>query len=173
MPYQCITLFTLYVRRKDECFLPSGLSTQSDSPLYQDKQASLSRRLDFVFTECHAAGHFVVLTLTVVGVGLVLCNPQTWYRATTDSVGRQALLTHAAWPPLLMLWTAIIANAWTPIAHAVVPLETFQRRSLLEKNSASGVLLPSAEARQNESRPVVEWHLLIVVISWLTSWYLL
>ncbi|OGM43843.1 hypothetical protein ABOM_007554 [Aspergillus bombycis] len=173
MPYQCITLFTMFIRRQDECFLPSGLATHSDSPLYQNKRTSLRRRLNFVFTECHAAGHLIVLTLTVVGVGRLLCNPQIWYGAVTGSIGRQALLTHAAWPPLLMLWTAIVANAWTPIAHAVAPLETFQRRSLLDKNNASGVLLPSAEARENESRPVVEWHMLIVVVSWLAAWYLL
>ncbi|KAB8226559.1 nucleotide-diphospho-sugar transferase [Aspergillus novoparasiticus] len=170
MPYQCITLFTMFVRRKDECFLPSGLSTQSDSPLYRNQQNSLWRRLYFVFTKCHAAGHFVLLTLTVVGVGLLPCHSRG---DMTGSIGRDTLLTHAAWPPLLMLWTAIVANTWTPIAHVVVPLETFERRSLLDRNNKSGVLLPSAEARQNESRPVVEWHLRIVVLSWVIAWYLL
>ena len=145
-PYQCLNTLETYLCPNDKPFLPTGVTGLRN-------RNSMIQRLRKVCLH---------LVITVLLVTLCLhwsTNLPTWWRGgvITDP------LTHAGWPPIFMLWTAILSNAFAPVLYTVFPPKPFERGSLLERGTG---VVPSAEAKKRGQQRVVEWHLFMMVCYW-------
>lgn len=141
-PYQCLNTLEVYLCSNDKPFIPTGVTG------LQNRNTIIHRLRKVIL-------HLVITILLVASL-------PTWWRrgVITDPLG------HAGWPPIFMLWTAILSNAWAPVLYTVFPPKPFERGRLLERDG-TGVVIPSAEAKKRGQQHIVEWHLVMMVCYWM------
>ena len=92
------------------------------------------------------------------------------------------LISSIGWPPFLLIWSAYLVNAWTPVSCLLYPPVRPARESLLvpadrPNNNGVRALYPSREARANWFRKRGGWHVFLMVVyhlgvlsAWLWGW---
>jgi len=153
-PYRFITILKIFINRMPS-FSPTGAATTNNprSPPTTYFGYGLIHWL-----------HLATFLLTATAA-----LHSTLYAITTcrtDSRDELAanLITRIGFPPLFVLWTAIIANAWVPVSYIFFGPAELDREDLLAEN-ADGVRYPTMAAKANDWTRVGETHL-VVSVAW-------
>jgi len=143
-------------------FKPSGYAAGSeDSDTYR---TSLLKRLKIMLWDNAALLHLKVLATCLTGV--ILSVVHTVYASNSKDVYQMSLnwLTHAGYPPAVLLWTSIICNSWIPMSYAIWNPHRPERESLLNRDSKTGVAYPTERAKDQGHRQSAEWQFKVMVV---------
>ncbi|KAF2669351.1 nucleotide-diphospho-sugar transferase [Microthyrium microscopicum] len=156
VPHRLLSVFQALYRDGDTKFKPTGLSLRSEEILYT---SALRKRLNYVFLECYLFGHFVILLACLLGAWKTF-QPLTrisFSKSSSQAVWTELML-QAGWPPLLLFWTSVLANAWVPLYYGIAPPKPILRQSLLKHCPKSNALVPTETAKENDEQPVTQWQ---------------
>ncbi len=126
-------------------FTPTGIPATGDSERTARKQRTSC--LQTVLWEC--GGWMHVLCLGVCLAGLGACAGKVIQASAGDADLRrslraalEALMVRVGWPPLFLLFAAVVKNACVPIAYAVAPPRLLERTDMLGEDKETGVWYP-------------------------------
>lgn len=167
-PYLTPTLLTHYFPRTSRLFnsytsfAPTGVSTKSETS--RAYTTSLLHRLKMMLWDNTAIIHLLVLCTCLSGLIPFIWHTFSPFILPQNNTihplpdGLIAWLTHAGYPPALILWTSVLSNAWLPIAYAIWSPNRPERESLLQKDEKTGVARPTVQARAQDHRKSAEWE---------------
>ena len=147
-------------------FKPSGIrGGLEDDEQYHN---SVFRRLYVTLWFNSAFVHVIALCVCCAGVANIIA-----YTLISSKTETFHWMTHAGYPPAVLLWTSIIWNAWMPIAYAIRPPHRSDRETLVCRDPVSEVAYPTAAAKDQEHRKCseVQWKFMVgyyaAVVLWL------
>ena len=148
--------------RKIDSYVPTNTPSEDEK-----KVANLPyfKRLGYVFIRNLALLHCMVLVLCTTGACYsiydVMMKPETHIRARPVET---YLTLGVLWPPFVLIWTAYIANAWTPVSCLLFPFVRPARESLLVQSPTADAVYPSPQAKANWYRKKRGGHLYVTVV---------
>ncbi len=132
-------------------FTPTGIPATGDSERAARKKRTSC--LKTVLWEC--GGWMHVLCLGVCLAGLGACAGKVIRASANDADLRQSLraaleasIVRVGWPPLFLLFAALVKNACVPIAYAVAPPRLLERKDMLGEDPINGVWYPREEVKK-------------------------
>ena len=177
-PHQLLTLLLPHglskkakARKSAETFVPTN--AQSNTERTTVKRTRFDQTTSALFQNLNLV-HITVFCLCAVyaayWTGIIF---DAFYTASSNKNGSALLLlsrllvSSIGWPPFLLIWSAYLVNAWTPVSCLLFPPVRPARETLLvpaAHPSKNGVraLYPSEEARANWFRKKGGWHLFLV-----------
>ena len=89
-----------------------------------------------------------------------------------------AFIVRVGWPPLFLLLTALIKNAWTPIAYGISPPPLVHRNEMLYESEDTGVQYPTEKAKRDYIKTVSQrfwwsiavFYLVVMVVAEVSHW---
>ena len=166
-PYQLRTLLasrgipSSRQRKKSHSYVPTNTPSEDEKGI---SDLTYIGRLRHALTGNVNLLHSVVLVLCTAGAGYSiydeLMKPGAHIRTRpVESLFKSGIL----WPPFVLIWTAYIANAWTPVSCLLLPPVRPSRESLLVQSSTADAAYPKKQAKTNWYRKVGGWHLYVVI----------
>ena len=120
------------------------------------------RRVMVLVAESYLAPH--VFVLSACAAGLTIFIFQVWNQQSSRRDTFLYIVTHIGWPPALFLWTSTLGNAFVPFRYALFPPPRLLREDYLLRDEKSLVAYPTAQAKDQSHRRVIEWHLCLFVV---------
>ena len=152
-------LFKKGTSRQAQTYVPTNKPSEFEKKSFD---TTLMRRVRSAFVKDLALIHFTVLSVCAISAGdwtFYVLKPLGRLNATSVI---PRFIFSIGWPPFLLIWTAYIANAWTPVSCLLFPPVRPARESLLVQDSNAGAAYPSQKAKNNWYRRKRGWHLYIV-----------
>ena len=110
--------------------------------------------------------HFTVLILCTTGAASsiydLLTKPTSHLSARP--IDKPCLILSVLWPPFFSIWTAYIANAWTPVSCLLFPSVRPPRESLLLQSPTADAVYPSQQAKANWYRKKRGGHMYVTTV---------
>ena len=133
-------------------FTPTGMPVDGEEERKARTRRSRTAMFKVVFWDCSAYFYLVVLCLFVAGIAkwtqIIL------YSSSVEGVYRAGInaLTGIAWPPVFLLWAALLRTSWVPLAYALRPVPMPSRANLLVRDPSTGVEYPTQQAKDDLMR---------------------
>ncbi|KAM0797383.1 nucleotide-diphospho-sugar transferase [Usnea florida] len=156
-------LFKRAKSRQSQSYAPTNKSSDTETQVFS---APLVRRVKSALVNDLAFIHCAVLVLCTMSASFwayQILEPHEYLTVTTRPILSHFILS-LGWPPFLLVWTAYIANAWTPVSCLLFPPVRPARESLLVHDPNTGAAYPSQQAKDNWYRKKGGWHLYIVLL---------
>lgn len=173
-PYQIMALFI--------AGSPNNTPTAAVKAVEREGKARISgtmaQRLWIVLWEQGAMILLAIIAICAMGVckslyaAIVATGASSPLFSYTNLAKESAV--RAAWPPALVLWTAIAVSCWTPIGYAISPPPTRSRESLLVRDPVTKVACPidAADPRRSSERLRVSQRFALFALGYFTLAFL-
>lgn len=180
-----LALFRKFKSAQQQQYVPTNKASEAESrqtakTWLRRVRDGLSKDLTFV--------HGTVLGVCILGAGvwttthILNLNRDIENQSSTPTTAvLSRFLSTIGWPPFFVLWTAYVANAWTPISCLLFPPARPARQHLLIPHPDNGALYPSQEAKQGWFRKkrgahfcfLVAYHVFVAALPVLdmAAWY--
>ncbi len=148
--------------RKSDSYVPTNTPSEDEKKV---SNLPSVKRLGYLFIRNLTLLHCMVLILCTTGARYsiydIMMKPETQIRARPVEL---YLTLGVWWPPYVLIWTAYIANAWTPLSCLLFPVVQPARESLLVQNPTPDAVYLSPQAKANWNRKKRGWHLSVTVV---------
>ena len=165
---------------------PTGLPGVGDAERAARRKGTSCLRA--VVWGCGGWIHVLCLGACLAGVGASVGEVVRVFGRTTSQEGNlrwplqaafDALIVRIGWPPLFLLLTVFIRNAWTPIGYGISPPPLVDSKEVLRESAETGVQYPTEWVkRESMKRPsqsfwwsIAIFYGLVVVIAEVTDWH--
>ena len=163
-------------------FKPTGMSTTGDSERTARRKGTSC--LNAVLWECGCWMHVLCLGACVAGMAasfreVVFFKPSSHHPTRTSkeqdddrfrrffNTAFDAFIIRIGWPPLFLLFIAVVKNAWIPIAYAVSPPPLNDSKEMLRENVDTGVWYPVETAKKNGTKRASQMFWWMIAIFYL------
>lgn len=134
------------LKRNVPDFKPTGLAVHGRSERLAQAERSRLKMCKVVFWDCAAYFHLVVLCICLVGLvrlgGAVILTFGNTFQLTATT-----FLSGIAWPPIFLLWLALVQSASIPLAYVIRLSPVLAKETYLIRDSNKGVDYASPRAR--------------------------
>ena len=156
-PYRVIVALRFYVLPKllgykTPNFTPTNLLVHGEQERAVRIDRSLISCLRVIILGCGAYLHLAVFVVCVTGGILTMSSVVLQFETKSVSFVLQRLMAGVCWPPLFVLWAALMKNAWVPVAYAISCPALMSREHFLVRDGGNGVMYPSAKAKGDHLR---------------------
>ena len=126
--------------------MPKPTGSQVSFAPTSPRRCSRWQQLRTAFWDCGIFFHLALFVLTLAS--MVYSSQQSCKISShVPRMLSERCLTHVAWPPAINLCYVVVTQCWIPLAEAILPTQRPQRESLLVRDSRTGVVYPSPQAR--------------------------
>ena len=156
-PYRLAVALRSYVipklfGREPPRFRPTNSPIHGTREREARKTGSRVSFLKVILWECGAYLHLIVFVTGLIGCALTAKSILFGFERDHVRSTLRTFLTGVGWPPLFMLWAALMSNAWVPLAYAIFPPPLQSRERFLVRDEKNGVAFPTRQAKDDYIR---------------------